>query len=140
MQTDNYLHEQKDFHDSIQASNERHILPQLIEKDYWIVHYCTDWRNRDLSLLKRWQILSKGYRIIERFTEDIDIGIEPPAELKVLAGKNHRKPAHVESRRRCFDWLVENSQKLEIEKINRGYELCDDPFRGAGVRLIYSVT
>jgi hypothetical protein len=50
-------------------------------------------------------MLSKGYRDIERFTEDIDIGIEPPAELKVQAGKNHRKPAHAESRRRCFDWL-----------------------------------
>ena len=39
MHTDRYLHEQKDFRDLIQVvSNERHILPQLIEKDYWIMH------------------------------------------------------------------------------------------------------
>jgi hypothetical protein len=39
MRADSYLHDLKDFRDLIQVvSNERRIVPQLIEKDYWIMH------------------------------------------------------------------------------------------------------
>ena len=39
MQAESYLHDLKDFRDLIQVvSSERSILPQLIEKDYWIMH------------------------------------------------------------------------------------------------------
>ena len=39
MRIDRYLHDLEDFRDLIQAvSNDRHIVPQLIEKDYWIMH------------------------------------------------------------------------------------------------------
>ena len=39
MHTEKYLHDLKDFRVLIQVvSNERHIMPQLIEKDYWIMH------------------------------------------------------------------------------------------------------
>ena len=39
MRIDRYLYDLKDFRDLIQAvSNERHIVPQLIEKVYWIMH------------------------------------------------------------------------------------------------------
>lgn len=108
MQTDSYLHDLKDFRDLIQVvSNERRILPQLIEKDYWIMHALFGLAKQGFVFeLKGGTSLSKGYRIIERFSEDIDIRIEPPDELKVMAGRNHQKPAHVESRRRFFDWLA----------------------------------
>ena len=142
MQTDSYLHEQKDFRDLIQVvSNERRILPQLIEKDYWIMHVLYGLEKQGFIFeLKGGTSLSKGYRIIERFSEDIDIRIEPPAELQVMAGKNHQKAAHVESRRRFFDWLAENIRILGIESINRDYEFDDDQFRGAGIRLVYPTT
>jgi hypothetical protein len=87
--------------------------------------------------LKGGTSLSKGYRIIDRFSEDIDIRIEPPVELQVMAGKNHQKPAHVESRRRYFDWLADNIRIPGIESVIRDYEFDDAQFRGAGIRLIY---
>ena len=46
----------------------------------------------------------KGHGIIHRFSEDIDIRIEPPPELHVKTGRNHSKQAHAESRRNFFDW------------------------------------
>ena len=139
MQAESYLHDLKDFRDLIQVvSSERRILPQLIEKDYWIMHVlhglAAQWF---VFELKGGTSLSKGYQIIERFSEDIDIRIEPPAELQVMAGKNHQKPAHVESRRRFFDWLAENIRIPGIESVNRDHEFDDDQFRGAGIRLIY---
>lgn len=139
MQTDSYLHDLKDFSDLIQVvSNERRILPQLIEKDYWIVHVLYGLAKQGFVFeLKGGTSLSKGYRIIERFSEDIDIRIEPPAELQVMAGRNHQKPPHVASRRRFFDWLAENIHIPGIESVKRDHEFDDDQFRGAGIRLIY---
>lgn len=139
MQAESYLHDQKDFRDLIQVvSSERRILPQLIEKDYWIMHVLYGLAAQGFVFeLKGGTSLSKGYRIIERFSEDIDIRIEPPTELQVMAGKNHQKPAHVDSRRRFFDWLAENICIPGIESVNRDHEFDDDQFRGAGIRLIY---
>lgn len=142
MQTDSFLHNLKDFRDLIQVvSSERRILPQLIEKDYWIMHVLYGLAKQGFVFeLKGGTSLSKGYRIIERFSEDIDIRIEPPEELRVMAGRNHQKPAHVDSRRRFFDWLAENIQIPGIESVNRDHEFDDDQFRGAGIRLIYPTT
>jgi predicted nucleotidyltransferase component of viral defense system len=56
--------------------------------------------------LKGGTSLSKGHKIISRFSEDIDILIEPPAGQHVMRGKNHDKPAHRQSRKDFFDdWL-----------------------------------
>lgn len=139
MRADSYLHDMKDFRDLIRiVSSERRILPQLIEKDYWIMHVLYGLEQQGFVFeLKGGTSLSKGYRIIERFSEDIDIRIEPPAELLVMVGKNHQKPAHVESRLRFFEWLAENIRIPGIESVNRDYEFDDDQFRGAGIRLIY---
>lgn len=142
MQTDSYLHDMNDFSDLIQVvAGEKHILPQLIEKDYWIMHVLYGLAKQGLDYeLKGGTSLSKGYRIIDRFSEDIDIRIEPPEELQVMSGKNHQKPAHVESRRRFFDWLAENVSIPGIESVNRDHEFDDAQFRGAGIRLIYPST
>nr|WP_314093533.1 nucleotidyl transferase AbiEii/AbiGii toxin family protein [uncultured Shinella sp.] len=47
--------------------------------------------------------LSKGYRIINRFSEDIDIRIEPPKAMNVKTSPNHDKPAHRESRKAFYE-------------------------------------
>ena len=95
----------------------------------------------DLSFeLKGGTSLSKGYGIIERFSEDIDIRIEPPAEMKVATNPNQRKPAHVQSRRDFYDWLAGNIRIDGITDTERDTEF-DDPsgkFRGCGIRLRYA--
>ncbi|WP_246464267.1 nucleotidyl transferase AbiEii/AbiGii toxin family protein [Undibacterium seohonense] len=63
--------------------------------------------------------LSKGFGIIHRFSEDIDIRIEPPSELQVKAGRHHDKPAHVESRRAYYDWLSQHIRIFGIETVQR---------------------
>jgi len=139
MGADTYLHDLKDFRDLIQVvSSELRILPQLIEKDYWIMHVLYGLAKQGFVFeLKGGTSLSKGFRIIERFSEDIDIRIEPPAHLQVMAGKNHQKPAHVASRSRFFDWLAETIRIPGIESVSRDHDFDDDQLRGAGIRLVY---
>jgi len=55
--------------------------------------------------LKGGTSLSKGFRVIDRFSEDLDIRIEPPAHMDVKCGKNQTKSIHIESRKRYFEWI-----------------------------------
>lgn len=52
------------------------ILPEFIEKDYWIVLILSRLSQSpyaDSVVFKGGTSLTKGYRIINRFSEDIDI-------------------------------------------------------------------
>ena len=79
MQLD-YLHRHKDYKDLIRtAADEKGIAPDLVEKDYWIMHCLYGLTKQGyLFELKGGTSLSKGFGIIHRFSEDIDIRTEPP--------------------------------------------------------------
>ncbi len=80
-----YLHQHPDFSAllSIVASVEK-VLPTLVEKDYWIMHVLYGLKKEGIQFeLKGGTSLSKGFNIIHRFSEDIDIHIHPPSELHV---------------------------------------------------------
>jgi hypothetical protein len=90
--------------------------------------------------LKGGTSLSKGYGIIHRFSEDIDIRIEPPAEMDVKTGKNHIKPHHCESRKNYYDWLAKKIKIDGIEKIIRDTEFDNETYFSGGIRLFYKPT
>ena len=50
--------------------------------------------------------LSRGLGIIERFSGDIDIRIEPPTELNVAVNPNKKEPRHRHSRKDFYCWLA----------------------------------
>ena len=76
--------------------------------------------------LKGGTSLSKGFGIIHRFSEDIDIRIEPPDGLKVKVGRNQDKPAHVDSRRAYYEWLAKNISIPGIEAVERDTAFDDE--------------
>lgn len=100
------LHERDDYGDLIATlAGEMNIDPALVEKDYWIMHVL--WGLQQLGLafeLKGGTSLSKGYGLIHRFSEDIDILIHPPEGTPT--GRRQTKSAHVEARRAFFDGLA----------------------------------
>lgn len=67
------LHNHKDFNALISiVANNMSIAPALVEKDYWIMHCLYGLQKMNLTFeLKGGTSLSKGYGIIERFSEDI---------------------------------------------------------------------
>lgn len=135
------LHYRGDFADLIRiVASEMRIEPALVEKDYWIMHSLHGLQQLGLQFeLKGGTSLSKGYGYIDRFSEDIDIRIEPPAALNVSSGRNHTKPAHVESRKAFYDWLAQTIQIDGITSVERDLAFDDvRQYRSGGIRLTYS--
>jgi hypothetical protein len=82
--------------------------------------------------------LSKGYGLIHRFSEDIDIRIEPPENMAVAVGKNHHKPKQIDSRKRFYQWLADGIVIDGIVEVERDHNYDDlRQYRGAGIRLNY---
>ncbi len=136
----NYLHERKDFQALLEtvAQNEKINDPALVEKDYWIMHSLFGLKTLGLSFeLKGGTSLSKGYGVIHRFSEDIDIRIEPFDDIKVSAGPNHDRPTHIESRKLFFDALKDKIQIAGVKSVDRDTEYDDSKLRNAGLRLRY---
>ncbi len=67
-----YLHNHAQFADLIRiVANEEGIDPALVEKDYWIMHCLYGLQKLGLKFeLKGGTSLSKGFKIIDRFSED----------------------------------------------------------------------
>jgi hypothetical protein len=135
-----FLHERNDFHDLIvSVANQNAIDPVLVEKDYWIMHCLWGLQNLGFNYeLKGGTSLSKGYGVIHRFSEDIDIRIDPPFGMEVKIGRNQDKFAHIESRRTFYNWLCENIKIPGIVNVERDTAFDDEKLRSAGIRLQYS--
>src|SRR5580704_3614599 len=138
-----FLHRHGDFSTLLSIlGDELQILPALVEKDYWLMHVLYGLKNQGFAFeLKGGTSLSKGYKIIERFSEDIDIYIHPPAGMAVEEDPRKEKDNHVESRRIFFDWLAANIRIDGITEVTRDTNFDNSKFTSAGIRLIYpSVT
>ncbi|MDE1902171.1 MAG: nucleotidyl transferase AbiEii/AbiGii toxin family protein, partial [Alphaproteobacteria bacterium] len=135
-----FLHRHPDFSSLLQiVADEKRIAPALVEKDYWIMHCLYGLQKLGLAFeLKGGTSLSKGYGIIHRFSEDIDIRIEPPPSMNVKAGRNHDAPEHCASRQRFYDWLAETIKIDGIADVRRDTAFDDLPkYRSGGIRLHY---
>jgi predicted nucleotidyltransferase component of viral defense system len=137
-----YLHHHQDFPALIRIVAEKMgIAPVLVEKDYWIMHCLYGLQQLGMPFeLKGGTSLSKGYGIIHRFSEDIDIRIEPPADLQVYTSRNHDKKKHIESRASFYEWLRANIHINGIQTVVRDHEFDDERLRSGGIRLHYPET
>jgi len=73
-----FIHHDPEFPDLLRIVAEARQIPvSLIEKDYWVTH--TLWALQDLGLevwFKGGTSLSKGFNLIQRFSEDLDLKLE----------------------------------------------------------------
>ena len=134
-----FLHTRSDFNELLAiVAEQRGIDPVLVEKDYWIMHCLWGLQASKFRFeLKGGTSLSKGFGVIHRFSEDIDIRIEPLDSLQVKLGRNHDKPAHIESRRAYYEWLSKNIAIHGIDTVERDTAFDDEEMRSAGIRLRY---
>lgn len=136
-----YLHDRSDFIDLLRIlEQETGIQIQLIEKDYWIMHVLYGLKKQDFEFeLKGGTSLSKGYQIIHRFSEDIDIHIKAPAHLGVNENPKSDKPKAIQSRKDFYDWLADNIKIDGIVDVKRDTAFDDtDKYRSGGIRLFYN--
>lgn len=121
-----------------QLAQSRRIRAQLIEKDYWLMHCLWGLQKQGFDFeLKGGTSLSKGFEIIDRFSEDIDIRIEPDPSLNVMVGRNQDKPNQIASRVAFYDWLT---KEISIPAVSTERDTSfDDPKgRNGGIRLNFS--
>lgn len=139
-----YLHQRKDFESLIRTlSAQEGILDALIEKDYWIMHALYSMKKSGLEFaLKGGTSLSKGFGIIDRFSEDIDLRITPPKAfieqtgIKVNENPKSSSQTITKNRMQFFDWLTNNLNIDGIEAV-RDIEFDDSDGRNGGIRLKY---
>jgi hypothetical protein len=139
MPSDGFLHNHPDFSALMRiVAQERSIDPILVEKDYWIMHCLFGLQRIGMVFeLKGGTSLSKGFGLIYRFSEDIDIRIEPPSAMGVKTGRNQDKPEHCESRKKFYNWLAKTIKIDGISDIQRDTAFDDGKYRSGGVRLYY---
>lgn len=135
-----FLHNHPQFADLIRiVAEEKGIDPALVEKDYWIMHCLHGLQELGFMFqLKGGTSLSKGHKIIGRFSEDIDILIEPGPGQDVKVGKNQNSAAQIKTRTDFYDWLAKEIKIDGISSVERDPEFDDVPnYRSAGIKLSY---
>lgn len=105
--TARWLANAPEFEDAVRAAAAYHgILEDLVRKDYWVTRVLraigTDPEMSGRAIFKGGTSLSKGWRLIDRFSEDIDL---------LLTGSNYGPPPEKRDRERQFRTL-----KARIEK------------------------
>lgn len=135
-----YLHNHKDFAALLRiVGTELNIEPGLIEKDYWIMHTLHGLKKQGYQFeLKGGTSLSKGYGIIHRFSEDIDIHIKPPAGMEINENPNNNKPRNIQKRKDFYDGLAKDITINGIISVTRDKTFDDvRQYRSGGIRLHY---
>lgn len=109
------LHNNRDdFHDLISVTADFFKIPEVyIEKDYWVTHILKNLSDSDLKervVFKGGTSLSKVYKIIDRFSEDIDLQV-----INFEGGDNQRKKLF----KRIEKTITEGLTHLEEDSRNR---------------------
>lgn len=136
----NYLHHHKDFRDLILiVSEEKGIDPVLIEKDYWVMQGLYGLQQAGYQFeLKGGTSLSKGYQVIDRFSEDIDIHIHPPQHLEINENPKNTNPNNIRKRLDFYDQLADDLKIDGFVEIERDTTYDDTRYyRSGGIRLYY---
>lgn len=136
-----FLHREPDFFDLVQlVAIDRQLPPALVEKDYWVSFCLGELIRQGWSVsFKGGTSLSKGYGIIKRFSEDLDLKLEPPQTRGNAAAINWKSQGQRATvyRRAYFDKLV---QALHFPDCQVVEELRDDRNRSVHVRVEYPST
>lgn len=134
-----FLHELPDVKQLFEVvATEKRVIPGIIEKDYWLMHCLWGLQQQGFNFeLKGGTSLSKGFNIIERFSEDIDIQIHPDKFANIKIGKNHDKPAHINGRKNFFNTIADQLNITNMQFM-RDHNF-DEPqkMRSAGIRGEY---
>ncbi len=137
-----YLHDHPEFSDLLRAvERQMKIERSLVEKDYWIMHVLYGLQQGGFTFeLKGGTSLSKGYQITGRFSEDIDIRIEPPKGMDVKTGRNHTKPDHCQGRKKYYDWLAREIKIAGVGQVIRDEKFDNEKYFSGGIRAFYKKT
>lgn len=129
-----FFHARKDAKTLFQTlAVEKGYPAAMVEKDYWVMHCLWGLQKNRLQFeMKGGTSLSKGWNIIQRFSEDIDIRFNSPADLNIKSEKRE----HVAARFGFYDELAANISIPGI-KTERNRVFDDEKAQNGGISLKY---
>lgn len=132
-----FLHENEEFPALLSiVSAERGVSEALVEKDYWITH--TLWALQEAGLelyFKGGTSLSKGFGLIERFSEDLDLKITAPGLPAVANWRS--KGVRATREREAYFCALEEQLHMAVEGVEELANLRDDVWRSATFAIHY---
>jgi len=135
----NFVHDDAEFSDLVHiVATARRIAPALVEKDYWVTHTLWALLHQGFDVwFKGGTSLAKGFGLIERFSEDLDLKIEPgavPGLPSVSNWKSTSKAASIDRHR----YFVSLAKEIRVTAATVDLVPTADPScRSAELRVHY---
>ena len=105
-----YLHEDSEFEPLIRiVADKRRLSEGIVEKDYWVTHSLWSLQETGLAIsFKGGTSLSKGFGLIQRFSEDVDLTIDrgDRSDLPALGSLRSDTVGATEKRQAFFEALT----------------------------------
>lgn len=135
-----YIHNDPEFAELLRivgAERSPSIAPPLVEKDYWVTH--TLWSVQRAGLecwFKGGTSLSKGFALIHRFSEDLDLKLGP-GTVKSLAEVTNWKSDGAERVQERATFFRGVQRALEVSGATVALHEVEDRWRAAELRVLY---
>lgn len=135
-----FIHDDPDFGGLLQiVAGERKLAPGLVEKDYWVTH--TLWALHNVGFdvwFKGGTSLSKGFGVIERFSEDLDLKVEPGTvtALPIVSSWKSEGTKATGERKVYFEKFPE-LLRVPGAQVALDQDVVDRVWRGANIRVTY---
>ena len=136
-----FIHDdEQGFHALVRLAANRHpqIARLYIEKDYWVTHTLDALQRAGFQVhFKGGTSLLKGFRLIERFSEDLDLKLDATWLPDVADNLwKSSEPKGLQARRRFFDVLLQRDLGPPL-KWSELSEFNDEKLRNLGIRVDY---
>jgi len=135
-----FVHEDPDFDGLVRiAADKRRISSSLVEKDYWVTH--TLWSLLESGFevwLKGGTSLSKGFSLIDRFSEDLDLKIEGGRVARVPSVANWKSESKsATSTRKAYFTALASKLSVPGAEVLLDLESADRSWRTADFRVLF---
>jgi hypothetical protein len=135
-----FLHEDRDFEDLLRiVAEKRGLDPGLVEKDYWVTHTLWALQARGFDFwFKGGTSLSKAFGLIERFSEDLDLRIDPGTVPGAPTVSNWKSGGTARIRERREYWsFLERALEVPAATVERILDGADEQARSADFKVVY---
>lgn len=133
-----FIHDEADFDDLLQiVAEDRDLGVALVEKDYWVTHTLWAMHTQGFEVwFKGGTSLSKGFGLIERFSEDLDLKLEPGSVAAVPPVTNWKSEgATAQAARRAHFQALASLLSVPGAKVKLGDTEAN--FRSANLQVDY---
>lgn len=135
-----FIHDDKDFDALLRiVAEKRKLSVGLVEKDYWVTHVL--WALQHLGFdvwFKGGTSLSKGFGLIERFSEDLDLKLEPGRVTGIPPVNDwKREGTQVVSARKAHLQALAAAISVPGMTVSLDKDLVDEHWRSVNIRVAY---